>query len=252
VGARLNVVFLTVEDPLYLPPFFERVLSERRDIAGVFVVAPVYRNQTPRAAALRYARTFGWRAAMTLARRLAVARIRRESIERVAARHGVPCEHVADVNDDAFLDRLRAAGADLIVSVSCPQLFHKPLIELADRGCLNVHGALLPQYRGVLPSFWMLANGEKEAGVSVFFVNESIDAGELCGQCAFEIEPGESLDAFIHRSKAEAAELVLTVLQQIDDGAVVRQPLDLAAGSYYSWPDRTAVRRLLTAGHSIW
>ncbi len=189
---------------------------------------------------------------MMLARRLAVAHIRRESVERVAARHGVPCEHVADVNDDAFLDRLRAAGADLIVSVSCPQLFHKPLIELADRGCLNVHGALLPQYRGVLPSFWMLANGEKEAGISVFFVNESIDAGELCGQCAFEIEPGESLDAFIHRSKAEAAELVLTVLQQIDDGAIVRQPLDLAAGSYYSWPDRTAVRRLRAAGHSIW
>jgi methionyl-tRNA formyltransferase len=241
-----------VEDPLYLPAFFERVLSERRDVAGVFVVAPLYRNQTSRGAALRYARTFGWGAAMRLAGRLAVARIRGESVERVAARHGVLCEHAADVNDEAFLDRLRAVGADLIVSVSCPQLFRKPLIELAPRGCLNVHGALLPEYRGVLPSFWMLANGEKEAGISVFFVNESIDAGELCGQRAFEIEPGESLDAFIHRSKAEAAELVLTVLQQIEGGAIVRQPLDLAAGSYYSWPDRTAVRRLRAAGHSIW
>ncbi len=248
----MNVVFLTVEDPLYLPAFFERVLSERRDVAGVFVVAPLYSDQTPRAAALRYVKTFGWRAAGALTRRLAVARIRRRSVERVAARHGVPCEHVADVNDEAFLDRLRAAGADLIVSVSCPQLFHHPLIELAERGCLNVHGALLPRYRGVLPSFWMLANGESEAGISCFFVNESIDAGELCGQRTFEIKPGESLDAFIRRSKAEAAELVLTVLQEIEKDAVVRRPLDLAAGSYYSWPDRTAVRRLRAAGHSVW
>jgi hypothetical protein len=58
----------------------------------------------------------------------------------------------------------------VIVSVSCPQIFKKELIELPARGCLNVHGASLPQYRGVMPSFWMLANGERQAGVSVYFV----------------------------------------------------------------------------------
>jgi methionyl-tRNA formyltransferase len=248
----MNIVFLTVDDPLYLPAFFDRVLSAREDAAAVFVVPPLYRNQTSRGAAVRYLKTFGWRAAASLARRVAVARLRRVSIEHVAARHGVLCEHVADVNDDAFHERLRAADTDLIVSVSCPQLFRKPLIELAERGCLNIHGAILPEYRGVLPSFWMLANGEKEAGVSIFFVNESIDAGELCGQRTFEIQPGESLDALIRRSKTEAAELLLTVLQEIEEGATVRRPLDLAAGSYYSWPDRPAVRRLQAAGHSVW
>jgi methionyl-tRNA formyltransferase len=248
----VNIVFLTVDDPLYLPPFFERVLSQRGDVSAVFVAPPLYRSETSRAAAVRYLKTFGWRSAISLARRVAGARVRRESVERVAARHGVLCERVDDVNDDAFLERLRASGTDLIVSVSCPQLFRKPLIELAERGCLNVHGALLPEYRGVLPSFWMLANGETRAGISVFFVNEAIDAGELCGQRTFEIRPGESLDGFIRRSKAEAAELLLTVLQEVETGVVVRRPLDLAAGSYYSWPDRNAVRRLHAAGHSVW
>lgn len=248
----MNIVFLTVDDPLYLPPFFERVLADRGDVSAVFVVPPLYKNQTSRSAAWRYARTFGWRATASLARRVAGSKLRRESVERAAARHGVLCEQVGDVNDDAFLERLRALGTDLIVSVSCPQLFRQPLIELPSRGCLNIHGAILPEYRGVLPSFWMLANGEQLAGVSIFFVNEAIDAGELCGQRRFEIRPGESLDGFIRRSKTEAAELLLEVLGEIEEGTVVRTPLDPDAGSYYSWPDRTAVRRFRAAGHSLW
>jgi methionyl-tRNA formyltransferase len=248
----VNVVFLTVDDPLYLPPFFERVLAARGDVSAVFVVPPLYKDQTSRNAAWRYARTFGWRAAASLALRVVGSRLKRESVERVAKRHGVLCERVADVNDAAFLERLRRLETDLIVSVACPQLFRRPLIELATHGCLNVHGAILPEYRGVLPSFWMLANGETLAGVSVFFVDEAIDAGELCGQRRFTIRPHESLDAFIRRSKAEAAELLLDVLRDVEDGTVVRTPLDLAAGSYYSWPDRAAVRRFHAAGHSLW
>jgi methionyl-tRNA formyltransferase len=248
----VNVVFLTVDDPLYLPPFFERVLAARADVSALFVAPPLYKDQTSRSAAWRYVRTFGWRAAGSLAVRVARSRVRRESVAGVAARHGVVCEQVANVNDAAFLERLRRLDTDLIVSVACPQLFRQPLIELPSRGCLNVHGAILPEYRGVLPSFWMLANGETEAGVSIFFVNEAIDAGELCGQRRFTIRPRESLDAFIRRSKAEAAELLLDVLHDLDEGTVVRTPLDLAAGSYYSWPDRAAVRRFLAAGHSLW
>lgn len=243
---------MTVDDPLYLPSFYERVLGERSDVAAVFVVPPLYKGQRRRAAAFRYLDTFGVRATVALAARVVLAKIRRRSIDHVARRHGVLCERARNVNDESFLGRLRTLDTHLIVSVSCPQLFEKPLIELPSRGCLNIHGAILPEYRGVLPSFWMLANGETRGGVSVFFVNEKIDAGELCGQRSFEIRPGESLDAFVRRSKAEAAELLLEVLRSIEEGTVVRTPLDLSVGSYYSWPDRPAVRRFHAAGHSLW
>ncbi|HZT14939.1 MAG TPA: formyltransferase family protein [Gaiellaceae bacterium] len=248
----MNVVILTVDDPLYLPAFHERILAERNDVAAIFVVPPLYKRQTPRDAALRYLRTFGPRATVSLVGRLVLAKLRRRSITGVARRHGVLCERVADVNAEEFLERLRDLGTDLIVSVSCPQLFKRPLIELPRRGCLNIHGAILPEYRGVLPSFWMLANGEARAGVSIFFVDERIDAGELCGQRTFEIRAGESLDALVRRSKAEAADLLLEVLRTIDDGSVTRTALDLGAGSYHSWPDRAAVRRFRTAGHTVW
>lgn len=248
----MRVVFLTTDDPLYLPAFFDRVLAARTDTAAVFVVPPLYRDQTAVAAALRYLRTFGFRATYGLALRTLVARARRRSIRTACAAHGVACFAVDDVNDAAVLDRLAALGTDVIVSVSCPQIFRRPLIELPARGCPNVHGAILPEYRGVLPSFWMLANGEERAGVSVFFVNETIDGGDLCGQRTFEIAPGESLDRLLRRSKAVAGDLVLEVLDRIESGTIVRRPLDAGSGSYYSWPDRGAVRRFHAAGHRVW
>jgi methionyl-tRNA formyltransferase len=117
---------------------------------------------------------------------------------------------------------------------------------------LNIHGALLPQYRGIMPSFWMLANGERTGGVTVYFMNEAIDAGEIAGQQSLKIYSTESLDGFLRRSKAMAAELLLDVLGSIERGAVVRRPMDMAQGSYYSWPDAAAVRRFRDAGHTLW
>jgi len=108
---------------------------------------------------------------------------------------------------------------DVIVSVSCPQIFKLDLIDIPKKACLNVHGALLRNYRGMMPSFWMLANGEKEAGVSVHFIEERLDAGDVCGQTRFEILAGESLDMFLRRSKRFAADLLTAVLERLEGQA---------------------------------
>jgi methionyl-tRNA formyltransferase len=253
VGGHLRIVFLTANDPIYLPAFFESVLEERgRDTQAVYVVPPLYKDQTTLKAAVRYVRTFGIEGLTGLASRLLRAKLRGRSVEGVCRRGAVQCEEANDVNADGFLQELRALDPDVIVSVSCPQIFRKPLIDLPRRGILNIHGAILPQYRGVMPSFWMLANGEERAGVSIYFVNEQIDAGDLCGQRVFEIRPDDTLDGFLRRSKAVAAKLLLEVLEQMERGALGRTPLDLSDGSYYSWPDRRAVKRFRAAGRRLW
>lgn len=249
----MKAIYLTTDDPLYLPTFFERVLTGAPGHAkAVFVVPPLYRKQSAASAAMRYAKTFGLADAARLAARIAGSKLRGQSIARTCARWGVPCEEIADVNDPAFLDRLRAMGPDLLISVSCPQIFKKPLIELPPQGVLNIHGAILPQYRGVLPSFWMLANGEDKAGVSIYFVNEKIDAGDRCGLTVFDISPEDTLHSFLVRSKRIAAELLLEVLERVAAGTASREPLNLAEGSYYSWPDPPAVERFRAAGRRVW
>jgi methionyl-tRNA formyltransferase len=248
----MNVVYLTTEDPLYLPSFFERVFSSNHSTAAVVAVPPLYGNQTTLDAVHRYAATFGPRATYGLARRTVAARVRKRSIRTVCDRHGVPYQQAADLNDAAGLTMVKGFSPDVIVSVSCPQIFRQPLIDLPPRGCLNIHGAVLPQYRGVLPSFWMLANGETQAGVSIFFVNDEIDGGEICGQRTFEIRDDDTLDTLIRRSKEIAAELLLEVLAQIEQETVARRPLELSEGSYFSWPTRDAVRRFVAGGRRLW
>jgi methionyl-tRNA formyltransferase len=249
----VRIAFLTTDDPLYLPELFRRVLAERgRDTEAVYVVPPLYKNQSALQAARRYHRTFGTSDTLRLALRTAGAKLRRRSIAAVCARVGVACSAVRDVNDPGFVEHLRRTAPDVLVSVSCPQIFKQPLIDLPPRGCLNVHGAVLPEYRGIMPSFWMLANDEKQAGISIFFVNQDIDAGDLCGQRIFEVHSEETLDQFLRRSKAVAADLLLSVLREIEHGTVSRTRLDLSKGSYYSWPDREAVRRFRAAGRRLW
>src|SRR6202043_837367 len=109
----------------------------------------------------------------------------------VCHRASAAYQFISDVNALEFLYQLRKEKTELLVSVSCPQIFRCALIDLPPKGILNIHGAILPQYRGVMPSFWMLANGERQAGVSIYFVNEEIDAGELCGQEVFAIGADE-------------------------------------------------------------
>jgi len=249
----MKAIYLTTDDPIYLPAFYDRVLGGAPGHAQtVFVVPPLYRKQSPWAAAMRYARTFGLLDAARLTSQVIGTRLRGQSIARSCARHGVACEEIADVNAPEFLDRLRAMAPDLLISVSCPQIFKRPLIEIPPLGVLNIHGAILPQYRGVLPSFWMLANGERQAGVSIYFVNEKIDAGDRCGLTVFDITPDDTLDSFLRRSKRAAAELLLEVLSKVEAGTASREPLNLAEGSYYSWPDPPAVERFRAAGRRVW
>jgi methionyl-tRNA formyltransferase len=253
MAGDLKLVFLTAADPIYLPAFFERVLDVySEETEAVFVVPPLYKNQTAEQAVRRYYRTFGFKASVSLGRRVLQAKAKRRSVKTVCDRQGVRVAAVQDVNAPLFLNELAALSPDVVVSVSCPQIFEKRLLDLPRKGCLNIHGSLLPDYRGIMPSFWMLANGETEAGVSIYFMNERIDAGDLCGQRVFDIEPNETLDEFLRRSKAVAADLLIEVLQAIERDEVTRTPLDLADGSYHSWPDDRAVERFRASGRRLW
>lgn len=249
----MRIAFLTTTDPIYLPSLFERVLAAYGPKThAVYAVAPLYKRQSSIAAALRYYRTFGFEGVRGLVARTVVAKAKGRSIASVCNKMAITYKKVRDVNDRQFLDELRAAHVDLVVSVSCPQIFRSDLIRLPANGCINVHGSLLPKYRGILPSFWMLANGEKRAGVSIYYVNEEIDAGELCAQRSFPVHADDTLDVLLKRSKAVAADLLLEVLAAIESGVVARRPLDLAAGSYYSWPDPEAVERFRLSGRKLW
>tara|TARA_Y100001933_G_C18921541_1_gene531204 strand:- start:4 stop:585 length:582 start_codon:yes stop_codon:yes gene_type:complete len=84
------------------------------------------------------------------------------------------------INHKESIELINSHKPDLLISILGNEIFKKPIINLAKQGCLNLHTALLPKYRGLMPSFWVLKNDEKFTGVSVFFVDEGIDSGPNC------------------------------------------------------------------------
>ena len=259
----MRIAVLTMEDPLYLPRVFDRLLRARAgDIACVCACQPIYKDYTTFSMALRYRRAFGtWNLAQLAFRRgwaklAGIARWgeskgRFRTIKRVCAAHAVRYEEPRDVNDPAFLDHLRTLGVDLIVSITCPQIFQDALIQLPAKGCLNMHGAKLPEYRGLLPSFWMLADGVEEAGVTIFQVTEKLDVGMIVGQCTFPIRDPRTLHEFIIESKEHVAALLIEVLDAVESDSVERRPME-GKGSYRGWPTRADYRRFRSRGLTLW
>ncbi len=260
----MNTVFLTADEPLYLPSFFAHLLGQwDKDTLAVFTVPSRYGKDTNVRMAKRYIRAFGLWNFGRLAQQMVKAKVcdrfgigrargRFHSVASAAKAHGVPCELVPKVNDADFLQRLKDMKTDLIVSVSCPQIFRTPLIELAPLGCLNMHGALLPRYRGIAPSFWMMAHGETKAGVTVFFVNEDIDAGDVVEVEEFDILPDETLDEFIVRSKRIACDVLLRAIRKVEAGDPQTMPLKKEEGSYFGFPTREAYRDFRRQGRRLW
>lgn len=153
----------------------------------------------------------------------------------------------SSVNDPEFLSRLREYGVDLLISIAGNQIFKRPLIDLAPRGCLNLHTALLPKYRGLMPSFWALRFGEKETGVSVFFVDEGIDSGPILVQRRLPIE-GLSQEEVIRRSKALGMNCVLEAIERIHHGDFTLIPNEDRDASYFRFPTREDVKAFRAAG----
>ncbi len=259
----MRIAILTAENPMYLPACIDRILRRRAaDVVGVFACRPAYGKTGPVTTLKRYTKAFGLLNTLHLFGRVGAGKLREKlglagrsgafySVRAAAEHHGVVYERVDSVNDPAFLDRLRDAGTDVVLSVSCPQIFKADLIDLPALGCLNLHGADLPHYRGLLPSFWMLADGLTTAAVTIFYVTHGIDTGDAAGKRFFPIEPDDTLDSFLIRAKRESADLALDVLDQIENGTVTRTPLE-GEGSYFSFPTREDYRRFKKAGRKVW
>lgn len=259
----MNILFISPNEPIFLPEFYSHVLRNARvsDTISVVLVPAEYKNTTKIGLARRYASTFGFVEASRLAwdiifhRAMDVIQTKRNkgfySIRSVCAYFGCECRFEEDINRHSFVRAVMESGTDLIISVSCPQIMKKGLIGAPRKGCLNVHGSLLPKYRGIMPSFWMLANGEREAGTTLFFVNEKIDAGEVLIQRSFPIFPDESLADFVRRSKRVAAEVVLVGIEKIRSGNYSTTQIDLSKGSYFGWPGKDDVERFKRNGKRL-
>ena len=146
--------------------------------------------------------------------------------------------HCVDPNAPEFIAKVRSLGVDLIVVAAFSRILKSELISLPPLGCVNVHPSLLPRYRGPYPFYWVLANREKTTGITLHYIDEGIDSGEIIVQREFAIPPGETEIKLQYRSARAAAEMLKETLPLLIAGMAPRTKQDEFAASYYSWPPK--------------
>lgn len=155
------------------------------------------------------------------------------SVRELALRHGLEVVMPEDPNTPEWLERARGERPDFLFSFYYRHLLKAPWLAVAPRGALNMHGSLLPKYRGRAPVHWAILKGETETGASLHYMLEKPDAGALVDQLAVAIlENDDALD--VSRKLADAAARVLRrALPRLIAGTADAVPLDLEKGSYF-------------------
>jgi methionyl-tRNA formyltransferase len=156
-----------------------------------------------------------------------------DSVAQVARDHGLPLAYAEDLDADALAATVAAAAPDWLFSFYFRRMLPAAVLALPTRGALNLHGSLLPQFRGRVPVNWAVIEGATETGASLHHMTAKPDAGDLVDRQAVPILPDDTaLDVF--RKVTVAGELVLhRALPRLLDGTAVRTPLDLQAGRYF-------------------
>ena len=155
-----------------------------------------------------------------------------ESVRKLAKSHQIPC-YTTDINLPENIDLLRGLAPDFLFSFYYRSMINKEILEIPKKGALNLHGSLLPKYRGRVPVNWAVIQGETETGATLHYMVEKPDAGDIVDQERVSIDFADTaLDVF-HKVTEAAVRIVRRSWPQLLTGAAQRVAMDLSAGSYF-------------------
>lgn len=156
-----------------------------------------------------------------------------------------------NINLEEFIARLSETKPDLFISVFFNQLFKNKILSIPRLGTINIHPALLPNYRGVSPTFWVLANGERRTGVTIHSItDDEVDRGEILAQKEIKILPTDTESSLYWRCVNEGIPLLKTILDSIAKRRKIEVKFKTTGGSsnYFSLPTKKAVENFKKNG----
>tara|TARA_B100000427_G_C15510706_1_gene596052 strand:+ start:1263 stop:2030 length:768 start_codon:yes stop_codon:yes gene_type:complete len=151
------------------------------------------------------------------------------------------------INHKDSIEKIKSYKPDILISILGNEIFKKPIINLAPYGCLNLHSALLPKYRGLMPTFWVLKNNEEFTGVSVFFVDEGIDSGPIIVQKKIKINDLSQKELIILTKKI-GMEAIAEAVDKISKNKVNLIDNNDSEKTYFSFPKKSDVKEFYNSG----
>lgn len=141
-------------------------------------------------------------------------------VKVVAEGKGIKVYQPLKVRDEEFVETLRAYNPDVIVVVAFGQIIPLSILKMPKFGCVNIHGSLLPKYRGAAPIQWAVLDGEKETGITTILMDEGIDTGDILLKKTIKIDTDETSGSLFDKLMALGAETILETLDELEKGSL--------------------------------
>lgn len=257
----MKIEFLTDDNPLYVLPFFEEFLKHYGSefkIAHISSSRPMGKRSRPQLLA-QLAYLYGPLGIVRLTARWLAARAlgvlprshragRFNTLQQLCRVYSIPFQRIGNPNDPALVSELKSRKSDLLISVACPYILKQALLTTPRLGCINMHHAPLPRYKGMMPTFWQMYHGEKKVGITIHYMVAKVDEGAALFQGELEMRPGESLDRLIQRSKRYGAHCMAQVLRGMATETQTTVTLDTSNQSYFTFPTLDQIREFRRRG----
>lgn len=156
-----------------------------------------------------------------------------DSVAELALEFNIPVYAPDNINHPRWVERIRALQPDFLFSFYYRDIIRRPILDIPTRGCLNLHGSLLPKYRGRAPVNWVLVNGERETGVTLHYMTEKADAGDIVCQRRVAISHDDTALELNGKLVQVASEMLDRYLPLLRAGKAPRQPQNHGEASYF-------------------
>ena len=244
----MRIVIITQDEPFYLADnlrYLLEILPEHSSIVGCVVndVSPFGKKETFLLKAKKTLDVFGLNFFIYYGFKFIKSKLDIRKSVKFFLRENFIKEIILDkhINHKDSVIKIKNLQPDLLISILGNQIFKDPIINLAEKGCLNLHTALLPTYRGLMPTFWVMKNNEKYTGVSVFYVDKGIDSGPIVVQKKIEIGD-RSQEELIIDTKRIGMEAIAEAVDLIEKDEVKVIKNDDSKKTYFSFPTKDDVK----------
>ena len=160
-------------------------------------------------------------------------------VKELALEHSLPVFQPVKMRDGTALEAVKSLAPDILVVVAYGRILPDDILAVPKYGAVNVHGSLLPKYRGAAPIQWAVLNGDKTTGVTTMYLASEMDTGDIIYTAETEIGEFETSGELFDRLKVMGAELLVKTLRDIEAGTAPRTPQDHSKASYVKMLDKS-------------
>lgn len=146
-------------------------------------------------------------------------KISKSAVKKYAEGKAIPVFQPENLKSDKFLEEIKSLNPNLIVVVAF-RMLPKQVWDYPEYGTFNLHASLLPQYRGAAPINWAIINGEKQTGLTTFFIDDNIDTGAIIDQAKLTIEASDNVEVVYTKMLPKGSELVMSTINKIAEGSI--------------------------------